>query len=93
MKKFPVEMKKSPFFEGIEDTEEEKVLKGLDAHEMTYDKENYILHCGEQVKEMGMLVSGGLLIVQEDFWGNRNLVAKIGPGDCRDLCLYAEAEY
>jgi len=26
---------------------------------MTYDKENYILHCGEQVKEMGMLVSGG----------------------------------
>ena len=24
MKKFPVEMKKSPFFEGIEDTEEEK---------------------------------------------------------------------
>jgi len=22
---------------------------------------------------MGMLVSGGLLIVQEDFWGNRNL--------------------
>ena len=42
MKKFPVEMKKSPFFEGIEDTEEEKVLKGLDAHEMTYDEENYI---------------------------------------------------
>ena len=81
MKKFPVEMKNSPFFEGIEETEEEKVLKGLDAHEMTYDKENYILHCGEQVKEMGLLVSGGLLIVQEDFWGNRNLVAKIGPGD------------
>ncbi len=81
MKKFPVEMKNSPFFEGIEETEEEKVLKGLDAHEMTYDKGNYILHCGEQVKEMGLLVSGGLLIVQEDFWGNRNLVAKIGPGD------------
>ena len=81
MKKFPVEMKNSPFFEGIEETEEEKVLKGLDAHEMTYDKENYILHCGERVKEMGLLVSGGLLIVQEDFWGNRNLVAKIGPGD------------
>lgn len=81
MKKFPVEMKNSPFFEGIEEAEEEKVLKGLDAHEMTYDKENYILHCGEQVKEMGVLVSGGLLIVQEDFWGNRNLIAKIGPGD------------
>lgn len=44
----PVEMKNSPFFEGIEETEEEKVLKGLDAHEMTYDKENYILHCGER---------------------------------------------
>ena len=38
MKKFPAEMKNSPFFEGIEETEEEKVLKGLDAHEMTYDK-------------------------------------------------------
>ena len=86
MKKFPVEMKKSPFFEGIEDTEEEKVLKGLDAHEMTYDKENYILHCGEQVKEMGMLVSGGLLIVQEDFWGNRNLLAGVTAGQ-----LFAEA--
>ena len=30
---------------------------------------------------MGLLFSGGLLIVQEDFWGNWNLVAKIGPGD------------
>ena len=57
-------------------------------------KENYILHCGEQVKEMGILVSGGLLIVQEDFWGNRNLVAKIGPGMfLQRPCLYAEAEY
>ena len=82
MKKFPVEMKNSPFFEGIEETEEEKVLKGLDAHEMTYDKENYILHCGEQVKEMGLLVSGGLLIVQEDFWGNRNILAAVGAGHC-----------
>lgn len=81
MKKFPEVMKASPFFEGITTEEEGAILKGLKAHTKTYAKEEYILHFGEQVKEMGLLLSGALLIVQEDFWGNRNLIAKIGPGD------------
>lgn len=81
MKNFPEVMKTSPFFEGIEPEEEGAILKGLKAHRKTYVKQDCILHFGEKVKEMGLLLSGALLIVQEDFWGNRNLIARIGPGD------------
>lgn len=81
MKNFPGVMKQSPFFEGIAEEEEEAILKGLEAHVSTYGKQNYILHCGENVKEMGLVISGTILIQQEDFWGNRNLITRISPGD------------
>ena len=34
----------------------------------------------------GILLSGEAEVLQEDFWGNRNLLAAVGPGD-----LFAEA--
>ena len=32
------------------------------------------------MESIGLLLAGSGLIVQEDFWGNRNIVAHLGPG-------------
>lgn len=42
--------------------------------------------CGRQSAFAGILLSGEAEVLQEDFWGNRNLLAAVGPGD-----LFAEA--
>ncbi len=30
--------------------------------------------------EVGLVLAGSALIVQEDIWGNRNILSKTGPG-------------
>ena len=32
------------------------------------------------MESVGLLLEGAVLVVQEDFWGNRNLIARIQPG-------------
>ncbi len=35
---------------------------------------------GDAVDEVGLVLAGSTLIVQEDIWGNRNILSKSGPG-------------
>ena len=35
---------------------------------------------GDAVEEVGLVLAGSVLIVQEDIWGNRNILSKAGPG-------------
>jgi len=39
-----------------------------------------ILRNGETVESVGLVLSGSILIVQDDIWGNRNILSKAGPG-------------
>ena len=52
----------------------------------SYQKAEYILSAGTSIDCIGMLLSGSASIIQEDFWGNRNMITKISPGQ-----LFAEA--
>ena len=46
----------------------------------TFPKGSRLLRAGEAVEEVGLVLAGSALIVQEDIWGNRNLLSKTGPG-------------
>ena len=35
---------------------------------------------GEKTDSLGLVMSGNVLIVQDDFWGNRNIMARITQG-------------
>ena len=41
----------------------------------------YILHAGSETHAMGLLLSGAALAVQEDLWGERNIMGNILPPD------------
>lgn len=76
----------SVLFAGITTRETEKMLACLNAKQAKYQKNEYILRAGETNGYVLLLLQGGVCIVQEDFWGNRNIISKIVPGD-----IFAEA--
>lgn len=80
MKEFIPVMKRAPIFGGIDEEEIESVLGCLKARICSYEKGEYALRAGDPMDEVGLVVAGSVLVVQEDFWGNRNLRAKISPG-------------
>lgn len=75
----------SPLFAGIGWPEAEPMLQCVAARTARYEKNETLLHVGDEVSYVGMVLTGSLLILKEDFWGNRNILARIAPGE-----LFAE---
>lgn len=86
MKEYLEIIKRSGLFAGVEDSEAEAMLGCLGARKLQYGKGGYILRAGERAEDMGILLSGSAYIVHESFWGNRNIVTKLSPGQ-----LFAES--
>lgn len=85
MKKYLSIIQKSPLFSGISKKELEVMLNCLSPVLAEYDKNQFILRFGESVTSVGLALSGSIHIIKEDFWGNRNIVSYISPGQ-----LFAE---
>ena len=62
------------------------MLSCLQAVERRYPRGAYILHAGQEVRALALLVRGTAHIQKEDFWGNRSLLASLAAGD-----IFAEA--
>lgn len=80
MKEYFEIIKRSPLFAGIEEDETEEMFRVLGAYIQSYKKEEFIFRMGEHVHLLGMVLYGDVHIVREDFWGNRNILTEIGPG-------------
>lgn len=56
------------------------MLNCLGAMERGYAKGEQIYHSGDYVTDLGMVLSGSILIQTDDLWGNTTVLDKIGPG-------------
>lgn len=74
------EIKSAPLFDGIAETELPELLGALEARSRRYAGDEIILNEGERTDSLGLVLSGSVLIVQDDFWGNRNILARITRG-------------
>lgn len=72
---------KCPLFQGIEKENLSGMLSCLQATPIKVEKNQYILSEGTPAKHVGILLSGSARIEQEDFYGNRSIVANIIPGE------------
>lgn len=79
-------IKSSGLFEGVEDAEAETMLSCLGARRIHCAKGAYIFRAGERVSSMGILLAGSAFILHESFWGNRQILSKLQPGQ-----LFAES--
>lgn len=77
---------KTPLFDTIKPQQLTAALDMLCARKQQYKKGSLVLHTGEPVKDIGIVLQGCLQILQEDYQGNVTLVTQLEPGE-----LFAEA--
>lgn len=70
-----------PLFQSIPEQDLPMVLQALSMKKREYEKDAYILTAGEKAGQVGILISGSANIIQEDFWGNRSILAKAEKGE------------
>ena len=81
MEKYLFVLRNSPFFQGMTDDEILSVMHCVNAAVVKKSKDEYVLRLGDSTEAMGLVLSGSVLAVQEDLWGHRNIVGRMGVGD------------
>jgi len=76
MKKFMNEVN-STLFDGIGPEERETMLDCIGYHIATFKKEDIIAFEEENIKHIGIVVSGAVDMVKEDLWGNKTMLVRI----------------
>ena len=73
-------------FQGISRQELPALLAQLNARRRRYDKGAVVLHRGGRTERLGLVLTGTVHMVKEDFWGARTIVGLARPGE-----VFAEA--
>ena len=79
-------LKNVALFSGIDVTELEAMLKCIGANIKTARKDEILLLSGDEPRNIGIVLTGRLHIVREDYDGNRSLISAVAPGE-----IFAEA--
>lgn len=82
---FPV-LEKCPLFAGISMEELSGLLHCLGAVRRDVIKGETVFAEGDAASQMGIVLSGAVRLTREDYYGNRSIVARAGPGE-----LFAES--
>ena len=86
MKEISLLLNRMPLFAGIKPENLPAMLSCLGAKRSGYRRQDIILLEGQPVPAVGIVLSGSLQIVKEDYRGNRNILAELAPGS-----LFAES--
>jgi len=81
MKKYISILQKTQLFAGVAEDEIGTMLSCLDARLHEYQKGEYVLHQGERLHHIMVVVAGELHVQRDDYWGNRAIVNRIGVGE------------
>ena len=80
MRDFLPVIRSSQLFSGVSEEELAAMLACLEAKKEDFPKDAFLLRVGDTAESIGLVLSGGVLVMQEDVWGNRNILSKAGPG-------------
>lgn len=71
----------SSLFQGLSEDEVRTIMPCIESRMHAFSEGEYVWRSGDAVTKIGLVVSGTVHIIEEDFWGNRNIIAQIGVGD------------
>ena len=77
----PAALSQCTLFTGIDESRLPSLLDCLKAVTRKYGKDDFIFSAGGKASAIGIVLSGAVRILQEDFWGNRAILAHMGPGE------------
>jgi len=81
MKKYSEILKNSSLFKGLTEDGINALIKSAGARVKVVKKDEYALSSGDVTEEMGIVLSGAMLIIQEDIWGHCNIIGHAFAGD------------
>ena len=67
----------SALFDGITPEDRVAVLDCIGYHTVTYRKGDVIALESEKVKQIGVILSGSVDMIKEDFWGNKTMLLRM----------------
>ena len=80
MKNYYPVLEKCPLFDGIGIEDLTGLLGCLGARKLSATKGEIILREGDTATQVGIVLSGAVQLERQDYYGNRSIVAYIGPG-------------
>ncbi len=80
MKEFLQVIRSSQLFSGISEDEILTMLSCLKAEKKDFPKDAFVLRSGDSVESIGLVLSGSVLVIQDDIWGNLNILHKAIQG-------------
>ena len=72
---------KLPIFYNLKKEEIINILKFFNYSKEDFEKNNFIFEIGKPISKIGIILSGEINIIKEDFWGNRNILNKFKSGE------------
>ncbi len=85
MKNFMEILQACPLFEGVAPQELLGLLGCLGGRKLYAEKEQPIFREGDPATHLGIVLEGAVRMERQDYYGNRSIIAHIGPGE-----LFAE---
>ena len=85
MKKHIKILEDCPLFRDMTREEISRIIDDFGAGKIRAERNQVIFYEGEPAEYMGLVLSGGVRIIREDYYGNRSIVAEVEPGE-----LFAE---
>ena len=79
MKEYDSILRKCPLFDGIEPENLIAMLGCLGARKINVPKGELIFREGDAATHVGIVLAGAVQLTREDYYGNRSIVAHIGP--------------
>lgn len=79
-------LKECPLFADIDDRNIEHILPCLSATVRQAEKNTFIFSADDRTTSVGLILSGNIHIISEDFWGRKDILSQLGPGE-----LFAES--
>lgn len=81
MKKYNPILERCPLFDGIRMEDLSAMMGCIGGHTISVDKGQSIYREGDPATHVGMVLSGAVRMIREDYYGNRSIVAHIGPAE------------
>ena len=73
-------LSKTILFRGMNPEDIKSLLTCRSAQAKSYSKGDIVYNVGDYVNAIGLVLSGSVYIENDDVWGNKSILDKIGPG-------------
>lgn len=79
MREFYPIFEQCPLFYGISMPDLQAMMGCIGGHVLAIRKGQHVLHEGQPATHIGMVLQGSVQLVRVDYYGNRSIVAHVGP--------------